>query len=93
MNLISKKAITASLGALTLAVGMAAASAPASAGWKHHHGWRGPALGIGVGLALGGALAASRYHGGYYYNDCYIERRPVFNRHGQVVGHRRVRVC
>ncbi len=97
MNIISKKTVTATLGALTLGVGLAASASPAAAwggGFHHHHGggWRGPALGLGLGLALGGAYAASGYNGGYY-SSCTFERRPVFNRFGDVIGYRRIRVC
>ena len=95
MIFISKRTLAATLGALTLGAGLAASASPAAAGgggFHHHGGWRGPALGVGLGLAVGGVLAASRYQGGYY-SSCHFERRPVFNRFGDVVGYRQIRVC
>lgn len=56
------------------------------------------ALGLGIlGLGLAAGAAHSYPHsGGYYYDDqprCWTERRPVYNRFGDYVGRRRVRVC
>ncbi|MBN9081167.1 MAG: hypothetical protein J0I16_06680 [Rhizobiales bacterium] len=75
-----------------------AASTPASAGWKHHHGYGG---GLAVGLLgaaiVGGAIAASQpaYAApAYGYGGCEIRQRPIYNAWGDVVGYRRpVRVC
>lgn len=95
MNILSRKLVAASVGAVALGVTMVASATPAAA-WHHHRGswggwggWGGPAL-IG-GLALG-ALAAGAY-ASPYYSSCFVERRPVVNPWGVVVGYRRVRVC
>jgi hypothetical protein len=98
MNIISKKTLTATIGAIAFAAAFAASSAPASAGW---HGNRGLGIGLGVGLLgaaiVGGAIASSQptyaapaygYGGG-----CEIQRRPIRNGWGEVVGFRPVRVC
>ena len=104
MSILSKRAITGAIGALTLAATMAATIVPADAQWRgrgyrgggygHGYGWRGPAL-VG-GLALGAlALGAANANSAPYYDgaECYLERRPVVNRAGYVIGYRRVRVC
>ncbi len=96
MNVFSKKILTASLGALVIGATVIASATPAAA-WGHRYGggwgggWRGPAL-FG-GLALGALAAGAAYNSPYYYGGCYIERRPVTNRWGDVIGTRRVRVC
>ena len=93
---------TLTIGATILALSGAVAmtSTPAEA--------RGGAVAAGVlgGLAVGaiaGSAAANSgygYHGGYGYapapvygGGCYFERRPVYDDYGEVIGHRRVRVC
>jgi hypothetical protein len=102
MTSIARKTLTATLAALTLGATLFATADAASArpgirggGFhggvvRHHGGWgRGAGIGLGIGaLALGAALAAPAYYG-----DCYITRRAVVNRFGDVVGYRRVRVC
>ena len=89
MSILSKKTFAVVLTAATLGVGVAATATPAAAwGFQPHHGhWGGPALGFGAGLALGTAFAPA------YASDCYIERRPVTNRFGRIIGFRRIRVC
>jgi hypothetical protein len=92
----ARKTLTASLAALTLGGTVLATSAPASArggfrgGWHGGHHWGpGAAIGLGVGALALGALAAAPA----YYGDCYITRRAVVNRFGDIVGYRRMRVC
>jgi hypothetical protein len=86
-----RKAITATLAALTLGVTMMASASPASArGFHHGWGW-GPAAAVGLGALAIGAIAASS--GPAYASDCYIARRPVLDPWGNVVGYRRVRFC
>ena len=94
MNATYKKTLTAALAALTLGATVLSTATPASAR-------NGGAIAAGIigGLALG-ALAAGAAHAapGYYapsrvYGGCWMERRPVFNRWGDVVGYRRTRVC
>ena len=87
MSVLSKKTFAAAIAAVTLGVGVAATSTPAAAwGFHPHHfgGWHGGGFGIGFAPAF-----AAPVSGG----DCYLERRPVRNRFGMVVGYRRIRVC
>jgi hypothetical protein len=95
------------LGALTaLTVGLSIAT-PASAqyyyrggGWGGGWGGPGPAVAAGVlgGMAVG-AAAAGAANGPYYGpgpgygGQCWIERRPIVDEYGVVIGRRRVRVC
>jgi hypothetical protein len=54
----------------------------------------GAAIGLGIlGLGLAGAAAANA--GPRYYRDreCWIERRPMYNRYGDYIGRRNVEVC
>ena len=94
MNTTFKKTLTASLAALTIGMTVLSSATPASAR-------NGGAIAAGIigGLALG-ALAAgaanaapSYYAPSRVYGGCWMERQPVFNRYGEVVGHRRIRVC
>ena len=81
MSILSKKTFAVVLTAATLGVGVAATATPAAAwGFHPHHGHC-------AGLALGTAFAPA------YASDCYIERRPVTNRFGRIIGFRRIRVC
>ncbi len=67
MLITRNRTIAAIVGAAALAASSLAAVSPAGAGW-HRHGWVGPAIGFGAGVAVGSALAAP-YHGDepYYY--------------------------
>jgi hypothetical protein len=87
----TRKTITATLAALTLGLGVIATASPAAA-WGHRHGgWHGGAVAAGVVGALAlGAMAASAAPA---YSDCYVDERPVYNRRGQYIGTRSVRVC
>lgn len=88
-----KKFVASTLAALTVAGTLLAAAAPAEAGWRHRRGWHGGAVAAGVVGALAlGAIAASAASGPVY-SGCVVERRPVYNAWGEVVGFRRVRVC
>ena len=98
MTQFSKKTLISTLAALTVGGAMMAATAPAQAGHKYHHGGA-IAAGVIGGLALG-AVAASAYpaygYGAYPVyvgRRCYTVREPVFNSWGDVVYTRRVRVC
>ncbi|HMN73325.1 MAG TPA: hypothetical protein PKA55_15805 [Rhodoblastus sp.] len=90
----TRKIITVSIAALTLAGAVSATATPAAAwGWHHHHGWGwgGPAIAGGVigGLALG-AMAASAAPA--YYDTC-VTRQAVYDDWGRFRGYRRVRVA
>ena len=84
----------ASVGALAIAASFAVSATPAAAGW-HGHGY---GYGIGAGLLgaaiIGGAIAASQpTYAAPVYGGCELRRRPVYNRFGEVIGLRRIRVC
>jgi hypothetical protein len=84
-----KKVLATSLAAAVLTVTLAAAPAEARNGRK-------AAIAAGVLGALAiGALAAGAANAepGYYGDDCWYERRPVYNSWGDFRGYRRTRVC
>ena len=92
MTKIFKKSLTASIAALTLMAAVSTGATPASAR-------NGGAIAAGIigGLALG-AMAAGAANSYYaprpvYAGSCWIERRAITNRWGDVVGYRRIRVC
>ena len=91
------KTVAGSLAALVLAAGLTAASAPASADpyWGyHHHGYWGPALGLGIaGLAAGAIIASQQpYYAAPGYDDC-TRWRPSYDRWGRYIGRRPVNIC
>ncbi|MEI2734946.1 MAG: hypothetical protein V9G24_09150 [Rhodoblastus sp.] len=88
----TRKIITASIAALTLAGAVSATATPAAA-WHHHHGWGwgpGAAIGLGVGALAAGAIAASAAP--VYYDTC-VTRQAVYDDWGRFRGYRRVRVA
>lgn len=102
MTSVFNKSLTGGIAALAMVA--AAASTPARA-----HDGGAIAAGVVGGLALGaiaGSAAANSngYNNGYYApayaaprpyyrSSCYVQRQPVYDEDGEVVGHRRVRVC
>ena len=91
MNAFAKKTLTAALGAFALAGAITASSAPAEARNNRGAGW--VAGGLAAGL-LGAALVSNAYAApAYAAPSCWREKRPVFNRYGEVVGYRAIRVC
>ena len=86
----ARKTVTAALAALTLGVTIAATASPAQARYGRNGAFFG---GLAVGALALGALGASSYYAPAYAGSCYIERREVTNRWGDVVGYRRVRIC
>lgn len=99
MTVCFKKAALGALAVLTLGLSVAT---PASAqywgpGPYRGGGWNaGPAVAAGVigGMALGAAAASAAQAPVYGpAPDCWIERRPIVDEYGVVVGRRRVRVC
>ncbi len=107
MTVSFKKAALGALATLTLGLSLATpASAQYWGGPGPYRGgyWgggynAGPAVAAGVigGLALGAAAASAAQAPGYYgpapVGECWIERRPIVDEYGVVVGRRRVRVC
>ena len=103
MTVSFKKAAIGALATLTLGLSVAT---PASAQyWGPYRGgyWGGgwgpgPAVAAGVlgGVALGAAAASAAQGPGYGpapVGECWIERRPIVDEYGVVIGRRRVRVC
>jgi len=104
MTPMIKKALGATLAAVTLAGSMASFSTEASAQWRHHNRNNGGAVAAGVvgGLALG-ALAAGAANGGYGYGgggyaapvygggDCEVHYRRAWDGYRWV--RERVREC
>lgn len=101
MNALSRKIFTGALGAVALAFAATAGAAPAEA-----RSGRNAAIigGIAAGALFAGAVAAHaapRYgygygyygHGYAYAPSCWRERQPVFDRWGNFIRHRVVRVC
>jgi hypothetical protein len=79
MTPMIKKAMGATLAAVTLAGSMVSFAQPASAQYRHHRGGNGGAVAAGVvgGLALG-ALAAGAANGGYGYGGGYGAYGPGY---------------
>ena len=97
MNAFSRKALTGAIGAIALAGAMAASAAPAEAR-SGRGAWI--AGGLAAGLVGGALVASSRAHAypvyGYGYEyapTCWREARPIYDRFGNYVGQRRIRVC
>ncbi len=92
----TRKILTASLAALTLAGAVSATATPAAAwcnGWTcYSDGPRGGAIAAGVigGLALGAIAAGAASQP--TYATC-IQRQRVYNSYGDFIGYRRVRVA
>lgn len=94
------KSLIGSLGALSLGLALAAGPVtPASADPGAF--FAGVIGGTALGAVAAGALAP-RYYGPrpvyvapveYAPADCWLERRPVLDPYGNVVGSRRTRVC
>jgi hypothetical protein len=99
MTVSFKKTALGAIAALTLGLSVAT---PASAQYYRGGGWGGPgpavAAGVLGGVALG-AAAAGAANGPYYGpgpgygGECWMERRPIVDEYGEVIGRRRVRVC
>jgi hypothetical protein len=99
MTVSVNKTALGALAALTLGLSVAT---PASAQYYRGGGWGGPgpavAAGVLGGVALG-AAAAGAANGPYYGpgpgygGECWMERRPIVDEYGEVIGRRRVRVC
>ena len=86
----ARKIFTASVTALTLGASIALTATPAEARYGRNGAFFG---GLAVGALALGALGASSYYAPAYAGSCYVERRAVTNRWGDVVGFRRVRIC
>jgi hypothetical protein len=90
------KSAAGSLAAVIVAAGLAFAPASASADpyWGYHHGYWGPAVGLGIaGLAAGAIIASQQpYYAAPVYDDC-TRWRPTYDRWGRYIGRRPVNVC
>ena len=93
MNAFSKKALTGALGAVALAGALAASAAPAEARSGRNAAWI--AGGLAAGLVGGALVANSRAYAApvEYAPSCWRERRPMYNRYGDFIGYRTIRVC
>lgn len=97
MNALSKKALTGAIGAIALAGAMAASSGSAQAG-PRYGAW--VAGGVAAGI-IGGALIANSNayaypaygYGVAYAPSCWREARPMYDRFGNFLGYKRIRVC
>ncbi|HEY8580625.1 MAG TPA: hypothetical protein VIL72_12100 [Beijerinckiaceae bacterium] len=88
---VSRTLKTASIGAVAFAGALAATAAPASAKWGRNAALFG---GLAAGAIVAGAVASSAYAAPAYYGPaCWREKRPVYNRFGDFVGYRSIRVC
>ena len=86
----ARKIFTATIAALTLGATIAVSATPAEARYGRNAAFFG---GLAVGALALGALGATAYAAPDTGYTCFIERRPVTNAWGDVVGVRRVRVC
>lgn len=97
MNASANKALTGAIGAIVLAGAMAASAAPAEAR-SRGAAWFAGGLAAGI---VGSAIVANSHayaHPAYGYGvayapSCWRETRPVYDRFGNFIGHRRIRVC
>lgn len=88
MKVSIRKTITSTLAVAILASSLAVVPAEARNGRK-----AAAIAGVLGALALG-ALAVGAANGGYGYgDDCWVERRPVYDDWGNVRFYRRVRIC
>lgn len=93
-----RKIFTAAIAAASLGAGVVATSTPAAAwycgpfGCGGGYGWGGGAGAVAAGVVGGmalGAMAASAVSNSY---SC-VADQPIYNRYGNFVGYRRVRVA
>jgi hypothetical protein len=99
MNAFLKKALPGAIGAIALAGAVAASSAPAQASSRNAAWFAGGVAAGVVGSALvanAHAYPAYGYGPGYgvaYAPHCWREARPVYDRFGNFLGYRNIRVC
>ncbi len=94
---LSRKIASASVVVLVLAGTLVATASPASARWGRNAALFG---GLAAGAVVAGALATNAYAAPAYEApayaeapECWREKRPVYNRWGDVAGYRSIRVC
>lgn len=88
---MTKKFVTATIAALSIAAVVALSAAPAEA----RNGRKGALLG-GIAAGLVGAAIlgnAARSQPAPEYRECWRERRARYNRYGEFRGYRYIRVC
>jgi hypothetical protein len=88
-KIATKKSAVLALAIMTLGTAAMATGAEA----RPRHGWGWGAGALAGGLVIGSMIAASRAHAEPVYEEdeaprCFTVER--FNRHGDVIGHRRV---
>jgi hypothetical protein len=90
-----KQTLAVSLAAVTMTAAIAASATPAAAEHGRHGAFAAGLLGgLAVGAIAAGGVGPYYGAGPYYgYGECWIDSRPVYNRWGDFVGYRRVRVC
>lgn len=104
MTSVSTKSLIGGVASLALLGALGAGPAEARHGGEIAAGVIGGlALGAIAGSAAANANGYNGYNGGYapayaapqpyYGGGCYYQRRPVYDEDGELVGHRRVRVC
>lgn len=102
MTSVFSKSFVGGVAGVALVAALAATPAQAHDGGAIAAGVVG---GLALGAIAGSAAAnANGYNNGYYApayaaprpyygGGCYLQRQPVYDEDGYVVGHRRVRVC
>ena len=101
MTSVYLKSTVGGIAALSMLGAMASTPAEARHGGEIAAGVIG---GLALGAIAGSAAAnANGYNGAYapayaapqpyYGGGCYFQRQPVYDEDGELVGHRRVRVC
>lgn len=60
--------------------------------YGYRRGWA-PGAAVGLGILGGAAMIGAATARPYYYDQCWVEARPVYDRWGNYIGDRNIRVC